>query len=132
MKVSSLPARSAVVGAICGIAICIGCSSTKPTADGEVRIAYTGILVPVPPAELSGISREDLWAELQTPGLTREAVALDGSVLVQTLTHDFLVLLEEVETSIDQRAAHNAARQVVIEAQKEAQAELERLRAGHE
>jgi len=132
MKVSSLPARSAVVGALCVIAVCVGCSSTKPTADPEVRIAYTPIAIPVPPAELSGISHDELWAELQTPGLTREEVALDGSVLIQALTHDLLILLEEVEYAINQRAAHNTARLTVIEAQKEAQAELERLRDGVE
>ena len=136
MKGPRMPARAA--GGIGGalllvvVAISIGCHSTKPEAGAPVRTVYSGILVPVPPAELSGISKEDLWAELETPGLTLGDVELDGSVLIKSLTHDFLVLLEEVTASIDQRRAHNAARLLVIKAQKEAQEELERLRAGGE
>ena len=127
MKYSTLPTRAVGLVLIAVCAFGLGCHSSKPTADPVVRTAHVGVFIPVPPAELEGISHDELWAELDTPSLTLEAVEADGSVLIQALTHDFLILLGEVEFSINQRQAHNATRLTIIKAQQEAQEKLKRL-----
>lgn len=105
-----------------------GCASSKPVAGPEREIIYVGIEKPIPPPELEGISWDELLAQFQIRTLSREAIEADGSVLIQALTHDFLIVLDECRKAFTQRDASNAGRQVVIDAQAEAEAELERLR----
>jgi hypothetical protein len=107
----------------------VGCASSKPVATPPVQIEYTPILIPVPGPELQGPTWEEFWADLQTPTLSRGAVEEDGSVLIQSLTHDFLICLDELKKAFNRRRAYNASRGALIEAQREAEAELERLRS---
>jgi len=67
----------------------------------------------------------DLW----TDSLTREQVEADGSVMIQALTHDLIMLENAYEKCQISAEAMIAARAHIIRRQNEILAEIE---AGHE
>ena len=104
--------------------VATACASSKPTFDApEIQLAP--IPIPVPPAELAC----QAVPHLAISAVTRAQVEADGSVLIVASTQDILNLVALVEESYGQCQAHNRARATVIEAERIALEELERLRA---
>ena len=101
-----------------------GCTSTTPTFQAP-ELQPVAFAIPVPPAER--VCSDP--ASLQLGALSLEQVEADGSVLIQACIQDVLVLLEDVERNRQECIAHNEARQLVIQAEREAREELERLSA---
>jgi hypothetical protein len=103
----------------------MGCSSTTETFSAP-KLQPVAFAIPVPPSERTCVDP----TLLQLGALSLEQVEADGSVLIQACTQDVLVLLEDAEKDYRECIAHNEARQLVIQAEREAREELERLKAG--
>ena len=103
-----------------------GCASSSalPTfqAPETVPVPFP---IPVPPAERACNPAPPLQVGL----VTQEAVEADGSVQVQALTADIFNLSDLIIQNYNECVASNEARQIIIKAAKEAQAELERILA---
>lgn len=103
-------------------AIQIGCASSTPVFDGpDIRV--TGVRIPVPGPRLQCYADP----ERALPGVTLLAVEEDGSIIIQACTQDVLTLdAARLEYAI-QCESYNEAREGVVAAQAEAEAELKRL-----
>jgi len=108
--------------AIVCFTISFGCSTTDPTFQAP-RLQPIPFPIPVPPAERTCNPSPDL----SIGTITLEDVEADGSVHIQALTVDVLTLIDLVVQSYNECVASNEARQLIIKAAKEAQAELERI-----
>lgn len=111
-------------GLICFTILQTSCSSTTETFQAP-KLQPVAFAIPVPPSERTCVDP----TLLQLGALSLEQVEADGSVLIQACTQDVLVLLEDAEKNYNECIAHNEARQLVIQAEREAREELERLKA---
>lgn len=108
--------------AIAGGLLSGSCSSTADFTAPELK--PVPIAIPVPPAER--VCR-DIPA-LKLADLLLEQVEADGSTFVIACTQDILELIAQIMQEQHECQAHNEARAVVIEAERIAREELERLR----
>ena len=106
------------------IVMAFGCASTDSTFQAPETIPVP-FPIPVPPAERACNPAPSLQVGL----VTQEAVEADGSVQVQALTADIFNLSDLIIQNYNECVASNEARQIIIKAAKEAQAELERILA---
>lgn len=105
------------------VAFCnMGCASTTPTFQAP-KLQPVAFAIPVPPAERTCNPSPDL--SIRT--ITLKEVETDGSVHIRALTADVLTLIDLVVQNYNECTAHNEARQFVIQAEREAHEELERL-----
>ena len=100
-----------------------GCASTTPTFQAP-ELQPVAFAIPVPPPERTCVDPSTPWLQF----LPLEEVEADGSVIIQACTDAVLILREDAEKNYNECIAHNEARQLVIEAEREAREELERLK----